>query len=124
MAKEAKKVGRIAGTMSELKQVSWPTMGDMFKKLGSVLVITGLFLVVFMGFDALLKWFYSALVMGVVGDWNSAAGYFVTYTEEGAVALTMYLSEMIAAAIVAGAVLVCSIIAIMIIKAKVIDKEN
>lgn len=118
MAKNEKtqKTGRIAATIAELKQVSWPKFPAVLKKLGSVLVITAMFLVIFMGMDALLKWFYSALVMGVVGQWNQGGGYFYTVDENGRILTSMTAGHMLAAAIVAAALVAAAIIAIIVIK--------
>lgn len=126
MAKNEKtqpKRGRVAATISELKQVSWPAFPATMKKLGAVLLITAMFLVVLIGMDALLKWLYSALVMGVVGTWNAAAGYFATYNQDAegstsTIATTMYVGEMIAAAIVAAVLIAAAIVAIVIIKTR------
>lgn len=123
MAKNEKtqKTGRIAATIAELKQVSWPSFPNVLKKLGSVLVITGMFLLVFMGFDALLKWMYSALVMGVVGTYvqhTSGWGQFVQYDDEARAIMSMSVAEMIAAAIVAAALIAAVIITAVIIKTR------
>lgn len=59
--KKVKKVNPITATFSELKQVSWPTFGITMKRLGTVLVITGLFLLVLIGIDALLGFIHREL---------------------------------------------------------------
>ena len=121
--KTQKKTGRIAGTIAELKQVSWPSFPNVMKKLGSVLVITGMFLIVIMGMDALLKWLYSALIMGVVGTWTSGSGgAWFTYkdpiSEDPNATQVMGLGEMLAAAIVAGVLVVAAIVVISVIKSR------
>ena len=121
MAKNEKtqKTGRIAATIAELKQVSWPAFPKVLRKLGSVLIITGMFLLVFMGMDALLKWMYNALIMGVVGTWNEAGGYFtMAATDTNPLAVTMYVGELIAAAIVAAALVTGGIVAVIIMKSR------
>ena len=64
MAKDTtkpKKKNFFAGTLSELKQVSWPSFKTTLKRLGAVLVITGFFLVVLIGIDSLLSFIYNEL---------------------------------------------------------------
>ena len=120
MAKNEKtqKTGRIAATIAELKQVSWPAFPKVMRKLGSVLTITGMFLVIFMGMDALLKWMYNALIMGVVGTWNVGGFFTRPPVDEASQAITMSVGEMIAAAIVAVALVTAAIVAIIIYKSK------
>lgn len=122
MAKNEKtqKTGRIAATIAELKQVSWPDFPSVLRKLGSVLAITGMFLLVFMGMDALLKWMYSALIMGVVGVY-SETGSFIQYgtgDQANVVLRTMSIGEMIAAAIVAAVLVMAAVVTVIIIKSR------
>ncbi len=65
--KKPKKRGRIKETFSELKKVTWPSFATVVKQTGVVLAIVLVFLVVLMGFDALLGWLYSVLVQGLNG---------------------------------------------------------
>ena len=60
-----KKRGRIRGTIDELKKVSWPSFSQVLKQTGIVLAVVVVFLVVLMGFDALLSWLYKLLVEGL-----------------------------------------------------------
>lgn len=68
-AKEPKKpgkfVGRVKETFGELKKVTWPSFAQVLKQTGIVLAVTLAFLVVLMGFDALLGWLYKILVTGL-----------------------------------------------------------
>ena len=63
-----KKRGRVKGTIDELKKVSWPSFGQVVKQTGIVLAVVVVFLVVLMGFDALLGWLYQLLVEGLNAD--------------------------------------------------------
>ena len=64
--KEKKKRGRFfKETFSELKKVPWPSFGTVVKQTGIVLSVVLVFLLVLMGFDALLGWLYDLLVTGL-----------------------------------------------------------
>ena len=60
-----KKRGKIKETFSELKKVTWPSFASVVKQTGIVLAVVVVFLVVLMGFDALLGWLYQVLVEGL-----------------------------------------------------------
>lgn len=63
--KPSKFVGKIKETFGELKKVSWPTFAQVMKQTGIVLAVTAVFLVVLMGFDAVLGQLYKLLVDGL-----------------------------------------------------------
>ena len=48
--------------ISELKKVTWPTVAKVFAETGVVLVVVLFFLLVILGFDSLLAFFYRMLV--------------------------------------------------------------
>ena len=60
--KPGKFVGRIKETFGELKKVTWPSFAQVLKQTGIVLAVTAIFLVVLMGFDAVLGQLYKLLV--------------------------------------------------------------
>ena len=63
--KKEKKRGRIKETFSELKKVTWPSFATVVKQTSIVLAVVVIFLVVLMGFDALLGWLYDLMVKGL-----------------------------------------------------------
>ena len=64
--KEKKSRGRFfKETFSELKKVTWPSFSTVLKQTGIVLGVVLVFLLVLMGFDALLQWLYSVIVQEV-----------------------------------------------------------
>ena len=96
--KKTKKVGRIAGTISELKQVSWPSFATTMKRLGAVLVVTLFFLVILTGIDAGLGFIHRELFQLATND-------------------TIYLRiGQIVALIVAGVLVVGAIVGVIIYK--------
>ncbi|MCH5159202.1 MAG: preprotein translocase subunit SecE [Clostridiales bacterium] len=57
--KEPGKVGRwFKDFFSELKKVTWPSFSKVLKQTGTVLLVTVIFLLVLMAFDALFGWLY------------------------------------------------------------------
>lgn len=63
--KKEKKRGKIKETFGELKKVTWPSFATVVKQTGIVLAVVVIFLVVLMGFDALLGWLYDIMVQGL-----------------------------------------------------------
>lgn len=63
-----KKVNFFVGTFAELKQVSWPTFAQTMKRLGTVLVVTLVFLVVLVGVDSLLGFIHNELFSIAAGE--------------------------------------------------------
>ena len=65
--KEPGKVSRwFKDFFSELKKVTWPKFTEVLKQTGIVLLVTVIFLLVMMAFDALLGWFYrDVLIKGL-----------------------------------------------------------
>ncbi len=58
---------------SELKKVTWPSFGNVLKQTGIVLLVTIIFLLVMMAFDAVLGLFHSWLISRVSPDEAAAA---------------------------------------------------
>ena len=56
---------KLKEVFSELKKVTWPSFGTVVKQTGIVLSVVLVFLLVLMGFDALLGWLYDLLVTGL-----------------------------------------------------------
>lgn len=71
--KKEKKRGRIKETFGELKKVTWPSFATVVKQTGIVLAVVVIFLVVLMGFDALLGWLYDLMVQGLNSGIESAS---------------------------------------------------
>ena len=58
-----KRMGKgIKEIVSELKKVSWPTLGKVMAETGIVLAVVVFFLLVILGFDSLLTWLFGLLV--------------------------------------------------------------
>ena len=58
------KRSRVKETVSELKNVSWPTFKQACKQTGTVLVVVAVFMLVVLGIDSLLTWIIS-LIMNI-----------------------------------------------------------
>jgi len=52
-------------TASELKKVSWPTIGETLKKTGVVIAVVLFFSIVLFGVDRLFAWLYSLFTAGI-----------------------------------------------------------
>ncbi len=53
---------------SELKKVTWPSFSKVLKQTGVVLLVVVVFLLVLMGFDALLKLFHEFLISNIPSE--------------------------------------------------------
>ena len=71
--KKEKRRGRLKETFAELKKVTWPSFATVVKQTGIVLAVVAIFLVVLMGFDALLGWLYDLMVKGLNSGLESAS---------------------------------------------------
>ncbi len=53
---------------SELKKVTWPSFSKVLKQTGVVLIVTVIFLLVLMGFDAALQQFHKFLLSNIPSE--------------------------------------------------------
>jgi|GEM_PF-1279481 len=74
-----KRLGRgFKETFAELKKVSWPSFSDTVKQLGAVIAVVLFFLVILMGFDALLGWLFRSFTEQLSGaNLLNAIGWFI-----------------------------------------------
>ncbi|MCH5164943.1 MAG: preprotein translocase subunit SecE [Clostridiales bacterium] len=70
--KKKKEPGRVRrwfkDFFSELKKVTWPSFSKVVKQTGIVLLVTVIFLLVMMAFDALLGTFYNDFLIKGLGS--------------------------------------------------------